>query len=200
MSGEGTDTRQRVSPEEPGDITEVPSSSGTGPMQEITGGASYGTGLPLQRQPDRSSERFALGNNLQADFGDPNVASLQRYMAQELDPEWDGNKYGNTSVLPRFGIDGAWGCETQTSFNELLRKKGVQCNESGGSECGAGVPMCVLDEATIEALKAEDANAQKEEKDDEETEDKLAFPIFDDQCFLVNRIRDILDKKPGPWG
>ena len=201
MSGENTDTRPvEANPSGPDEVTNVPTSAGSGPLQEITAGASYGTGLPLERDPDRSSERFALGNNLQAGYGDTNVANLQRYMAQELDPNWDGNAYGNTAELPRFGIDGAWGCETQGAFNRLLAKKGIDpCSESGDSECGPGVPMCVLDEETLNKLKEQDAEAQEEKKEDsgdegEKKEDKSVFPVFDDQCFLINRIKEVIEK------
>jgi len=173
------------------DITGIDSGERPQSLEALSGGDEYGTGLPLIVQPDRTSKQYAIGNNLQAGYGAESVAELQRYMAQELDENWDKDKYGNTEVLPLFGIDGAWGCETQAAFNKLLEKKGVDCKK-GDSDC-PGVPGCIFDDATLQRLK--DAEAEQEEAEEveqEEAEEEIPSPPIADQCYLIRNIDSLI--------
>jgi hypothetical protein len=206
----GIEHRDTGNNEDKPEIGGVPSGAGDSQLDSMTAGTGYGTGLPLQRDPDRSTAPYALGNNLQAGYGEESVAALQRYMAQELDPDWDGNQYGNTSVLPGFGIDGAWGCETQTAYNNLLKQKGVECNSSSSRTCGGReTPECQLDEKTLDELKKKDAEKKEEEKTEEEKEEegpteeeeqasKKEEPTIPDQCILISNLDVIKDSSKPP--
>jgi len=194
MSSE-RDTADNV---EPGHIPDVPPGTGDSALNDIQlpqVGTSYGAGN-LDYDPDPNlNGRGALGKNIQSGGrADPNVIALQTYIAQELDAKWDGNEFGNTDELPRFGIDGVWRCETQGAFNKLLKQKGIDpCKESGGSVCGDGVPNCILDEATLDALKKADEKVEEEEEQAEQTvaEEEPAPPV-PDQCYLINNIERII--------
>lgn len=205
----GIENRQPGENEQKPVVSNVPSGAGNSQLDSIVGGAGYGTGLPLQRDPDRSTAEYALGNNLQAGYGEESVAALQRYIAQELDPDWDGNEYGNTSALPKFGIDGAWGCETQTAYNDLLKKKGVECNSTSTRMCGGQeTAECQLDEKTLDELKKKDAEKVEEEKTDEQKEEegptdeeveesKKEEPFISDQCILISNL-DLIKNSSAP--
>jgi len=181
------------------EIPDVEGDGGPSSLDGITGGTSYSAGMPLISMPDRSSGVHATGTNLQAGYGDADVAALQRYLIEELGPDEENpTEFGNSSILPRFGVDGVWGCETQGAFNDLLKEKGIdKCNESESSPCGEGIPSCALDEETLQALKDADKKKEIEEEEEELETTPPTRSTMDDQCFLVSNIEKIVsDSKP----
>ena len=192
MAGKETDHReQATNEEENSQVSNVPSGGSLDELNKITGGSGFGDGN-LDFLPDENRNgRGALGTNIaQLGDADENVVALQTYMAGELDPDWDGNEAGNTPVLPDFGIDGVWRCETQGAFNMLLEKKGIKCNDSDNNECGEGVPSCVLDEQTLNSLKRSEVLETEPVKSSEEK--------IDDQCFLINNLQAVFNRSKPP--
>ena len=188
----------------PGAIPEVPPGAGDSALSGIQlegGSIGYGSGfLDYDPNPNREG-RGALGTNISNEGRwDPNVKALQTYMAQELDKDWDKSEFGNTPELKNFGIDGVWRCETQAAYNKLLEQKGLQpCKESGSSECGESVPNCVLDEATLDALKkADEEKEEKEEEAKEEAAEKTPEPPVPDHCYLMANLDTIIRESKPP--
>jgi len=183
------DTRPKENPEGQDDVTEI---EGGSLLDGLKVGDGYGSGLPLILQPDRDSEEYAVGTNSQGGFGEESVKALQTYITQELDSKWDGNEHGNTKILPDFGIDGAWGCETQAAYNKLLESKKIECKEGGSSPCGEGVPACGVSDEILDKLR--ESEEKKEEDDAAEAVEEAPTYDFSDQCFLLTNIAAIIEK------
>ena len=155
------DTREKQKPAGQSPVTE-PVPNGASATDGLDPNTSYGDGLPLRVQPNRDS-KYATANNLVAGYGSKAVEALQNYITSQLDPLWPDRTDGDSSILPNFGIDGAWGCETQAAYNALLESKGIApCPErQGPNPCGEGVAPCGFDQSIVDKLK------EKEYKDRE---------------------------------
>ena len=190
------DTREKQKPAGQSPVTE-PVPNGASATDGLDPNTSYGDGLPLRVQPNRDS-KYATANNLVAGYGSKAVEALQNYITSQLDPLWPDRTDGDSSILPNFGIDGAWGCETQAAYNALLESKGIaHCPErQGPNPCGEGVAPCGFDQSIVDKLK------EKEDKDREKEED-AAFEAaakdareeaFSDQCLLLSHISQLQTK------
>jgi len=198
-------------PENP-KVTKVDTDGPPSPLDNITlpeSGLGFGAGTLNYDPNPNTGGRGALGTNIPNNGGyNPEVQALQTYMAQQLDPEWDGNENGNTPALGRFGIDGVWRCETQTAFNNLLADKGIEGNlgseKAQADAANKGCPPAyALDEKTLKALKDSDKKKKEEEdkeEDAEAVEKKKKAATFSDQCFLIDNLRTIFaeSKPPNP--
>jgi len=211
MSGPSTDTRQdEKQPDRPSTEDLPPGVDLSDYDIDVSEPFGYGTGNDDSSRVDRTFNEEGLAsstNPVGPGLGDQRVKDLQTLMIRELDPE--GRQDQPSTVLPRYGVDGIWRCETQEAFNKLLAEKGVPCNagEKTVPGCdGSPISACSLDEETLENLKAAAAGQQEEEQQEvsedgeKEVEDR---PVYDDQCFLIQNIKRIVDESkapdPVPW-
>ena len=187
-----TDTRLIEPPEGQEDVTEIDDASSRWDIPL----SSFGDGN-LKVPPDRESFDYAVGNNLQAtpSEGSEDVAALQRALIEELGPAGEEpTEFGNSSVLPEYGVDGVWRCETQGAYNDLLDKRGIDC-KSSGDPCPGGAAKCELNQEILDKLKeAEDKEKDKEEDDAAEAVEEAPTYDFSDQCFLLTNIAAIIEK------
>jgi len=189
----GPENKERAENPENPDVTNVGTNGPPSPLDDINlpeGGLGYGAGT-LDYNPNANPEgRGALGTNCpEGGRCDPDVVKLQNYMAQQLDgEEWSGNENGDTTALPRFGIDGVWGCETQGAFDTLLDSKGITGTPNPNSPCPGS--NYKLDDKTLKALKDSDVVEVELEPP---TKKEL---VFSDQCFLIENLPNINPKTP----
>ncbi len=150
------------------------------------------------RMPDRTSYEYAIGKNEGTTGYDERVAQVQRLLITEMD---EGNTNHPSSVLPEWGVDGVWRCETQTAFNSLLQQKGVSCNSTEQVTCdGQPIEACQMDEETLEALKQKVVEEQQPEevKEEEGTVEEKDPPKISDQCILISNVQTILEQSKPP--
>ena len=205
MSGpEPRDTESRPEQE---DVTQVPPKVdlrdydidlGDGPI-------GFGDGNLINNPVKDPETGYGIGQNEGTPGYDPRVADVQRMMISEMG---DGEKTHPSKVLPDFGVDGVWRCETQGAFNSLLVSKGVECNSGGKTvadlpnvssqsvqKCG-GSKACGLDEKTLELLKKKANEKKKDEDKKAKKEDVTDSSVatrqkFADQCFLLSHMEEL---------
>ena len=206
MSGADTDKRQQETPPERPNTTNLPPSVDLEAYNiDVSEPFGYGTGNDDRSRVDRTFNEEGLAsstNPVGPGLGDQRVKDLQTLMIKELDPE--GRQDQPSTVLPQYGVDGIWRCETQEAFNRLLEKKGVPCN--AGEETVAGcdgsqIPACFLDEEMLENLKQAATDEQEEEQEEvsEDAEKEVKDrPLYDDQCFLIQNIKKVIEESIAP--
>jgi hypothetical protein len=202
MSGEDTDKRSDApSPKERPDTSDVGGIDLSAYNIDVSEPFGFDTGNDDTSRVDRvfNDEGLAISTNpIGPGKGDQRVKDLQILMINELDPE--GRKDQPSTVLPEYGVDGVWRCETQTAFNQLLAQKGIEpCEVSPGSpsqNCGGvNTPSCMLTEETLDKLK--EAKSKEGDSSEEPCDEEEEKPNFDDQCFLISNIKEVfLKSKP----
>jgi len=207
---ESVDPRQQVPNEQQSEVTQVPQGLDLSLYDiDVSEPFGFGTGRDDPQHPSIIYDKetgFAINNNpVDGEFGDPRVRDLQILMINELDSQGRTNQ--PSDVLPDFGVDGIWRCETQAAFNRLLDEKGVQNRTVGNSEsydC-PGLEQFVLDEKTLEQLKGEKSEEESSTSKDGGATDKdaeAANEVVDlnDQCIVISNLRQILEKSSAPKG
>lgn len=204
----GTDTekrREEPQPERPNTTNLPPSVDLEAYNIDVSEPFGYGTGNDDRSRVDRTFNEEGLAsstNPVGPGRGDQRVKDLQTLMIKELDPE--GRQDQPSTVLPQYGVDGIWRCETQEAFNRLLEKKGVPCNagEKTVAGCdGSQIPACFLDEDILEKLKQAATDEQEEEAEEvsEDAEKEVKDrPLYDDQCFLIQNIKKVIEESTAP--
>lgn len=204
MSGEGTDPRTTAeNPPDRPDTTDIPEGVDLSLYNiDVSEPFGFETGdLTSDPIADSDSGYGMSTNPIGEGSGDQRVADLQKLLISELDEE--GRTDQPSSVLPGYGVDGVWRCETQTAFNQLLKEKGLEpCEtdaERPSENCnGVSTPSCVLNEKILEKLKEDKLAQEQEEEEEEEQQEDL--PTFDDQCFLITNIKEVFEKSKPPTG
>jgi hypothetical protein len=202
----GQDTDQRTTAENPSerpDTTDIPEGVDLSAYDiDVSEPFGYGAG-DLTSSPivDPNSGYGIAQNPIGEGSGDQKVADVQKLLISELDDE--GRTDQPSSVLPGYGVDGVWRCETQTAYNQLLKDKGIEpCNTSAGNSSvncnGVNTPACAMDEETLEKLKEAKANEQTEVEEEDEPTQEEQLPTFDDQCFLITNIKEVFEKSEPP--
>lgn len=206
MSDPKTDQRgQEQNPDRKPDITNIPDEVDLSIYDiDLSEPFGFGDGSLLKNPiPDPGGSGYSIGQNPIGDgAGTQRVADLQRMLIAELDGS--GAKDQPSSVLPKFGVDGVWRCETQQAFNNLIKQKGLQdlCNSGGKTvadipdvkqksinNCG-GLEACQVTQEIIDALKEK----KKEESIVFEDAEAIVKPrdTIGDQCFLIKNLGAVI--------
>ena len=206
MPGQDTDQRAAVeNPSERPNTTDIPGGVDLSAYNiDVSEPFGYGAGqdAPGPTTVMDPTTGYAVSSNPMGEgAGDQRVADVQRLLITELDEE--GATDQPSGVLPGYGVDGIWRCETQTAYNQLLKEKGIEpCNTSAGKSSvncnGVNTPACAMDEETLEKLKEAKTNEQEEEQEEEEQPQEEELPKFDDQCFLITNIKEVFEKSEPP--
>ena len=210
MSDPKTDQRgQDENPNKRPDTTDIPDQIDLS-IYDIDVSEPFGFGdgsLRENPKPDPGGSNYKIGQNpIREGAGTERVRDLQLLLISELDGSGQTNH--PSEVLPNFGVDGVWRCETQQAFNRLLKEKGMEdlCNSGGKTVaetegvrqksvdgCG-GIKACQLTQEVLDALKEK----KIEESIVEEEPDPTERTSIGDQCFLIKNIAAVILESTPP--
>jgi len=199
---EPVEARQQAPNEQQSEVTNVPEGIDLSLYDiDVSEPFGFGTGFDDPKHPSIIYDKetgYAINNNpIDENFGDARVRDLQILMINELDSK--GRTDQPSEILPKFGVDGIWRCETQAAFNRLLDEKGVQNKTVGGntdSKC-PGLEQFLLTEETLEELKGKPSEEKDGPTEKEVKKQKEEVVNVNDQCILISNLEQIVkDSKP----